>query len=71
MKLYAIDQVSITAVQADTLKPGQAFEVSDAHGKELLDKLPNHVSKDPPKAKAEAAPKNKMERAPKNKGSAK
>lgn len=67
MKLYATDQVSISSVQADSLKPGQEFEVSDDHGNELLKKLPHSVSKDPPKAKAEPAPANKAEPAPQNK----
>lgn len=67
MKLYAIDQVSISSVQADTIKPGQPFEVSDDYGKELLSKLPNAVSKDPPKEKAEPAHKNKADPKPANK----
>ena len=68
MKLYATDQVSITAVQADSLRPGQEFEVSDALGKELLERLPDHVSAEAPKRKAVPAPQNKAERrAPKNK----
>lgn len=67
MKLYATDQVSISSVQADTLKPGDAFEVSDDFGKELLKKLPNHVSETAPKAKAAPAPTNKAAPAPQNK----
>lgn len=67
MKLYATDQVSISSVQADTLKPGQPFEVSDDFGKELLKKLPNHVSETAPKPKAEPAPSNKAAPAPLNK----
>jgi hypothetical protein len=67
MKLYATDQVSISSVQADTLKPGQEFEVSDSRGKELLKTLPHAVSDKAPKGKAEPAPKNKAEAPPKNK----
>ncbi|KKB12371.1 hypothetical protein VE25_07405 [Devosia geojensis] len=67
MKLYAIDQVSISSVKADTLRPGEPFEVSDAFGKELLERLPHAVSDQPPKGKAEPRPKNKMEAPPANK----
>ncbi len=67
MKLYVTDQVSISSVQADTLHPGQAFEVSDDLGNELLKKLPHAVSKDASKAKAEPAPKNKAEPKPTSK----
>lgn len=68
MKLYATDQVSISSVQADTLRPGQEFEVSDEFGKELLAKLPGAISKDPPSAqKAAPAPKNKAQPRPANK----
>ncbi|HZY67754.1 MAG TPA: hypothetical protein VFE52_04160 [Devosia sp.] len=71
MRLYATDQVSISSVQADTLKPGQSFEVSDDLGKELLKKLPHAVSETAPKAKAEAAPPKKAEAAaPANKAEA-
>jgi hypothetical protein len=61
MKLYVVDQVSISSVQADTLKPGQSFEVSDARGEELLKALPHALSKAAPKPanKAETPPKNK------------
>lgn len=68
MKLYAIDQVSISSVQPDTLKVGQQFEVSDNYGEELLQKLPHAVSKTAPKVKAESKPLNKAEKAaPQNK----
>lgn len=68
MKLYAIDQVSISSVKSDTLKPGEGFVVSEAYGAELLSKLPHAVSKKrPPKAKAEKSPPNKMAPSPKNK----
>ncbi|MET3925556.1 hypothetical protein [Devosia sp. 2618] len=61
MKLYVIDQVSISAVQSDTLKPGDAFAVSDAYGDELLIKLPHAVSKTPPKGHADADAKAKAD----------
>ncbi len=67
MKLYVIDQISISSVQGDSLRPGNSFEVSDTFGNELLTKNPHALSKDPPKGKAEPAPKNKMAPAPKNK----
>ncbi|HTN60265.1 MAG TPA: hypothetical protein VL147_01770 [Devosia sp.] len=67
MKLYATDQISISAVQSDSLRPGQPFEVSDDYGKELLAKVPHAVSTEAPKVKAEPAPKNKAEPKPKNK----
>ena len=67
MKLYATDQISISSVQADTLRPGASFEVSDDAGAELLKKLPHAVSATPPKAKAQPAPANKAEKPPKNK----
>lgn len=68
MKLYAIDQVNITAVGPDTLQPGAEFEVSDAYGNELLEKVPHLVSKSAPQAKAERKAKNKAAPAPANKG---
>lgn len=67
MKLYATDQISISAVQPDSLRPGQPFEVSDDLGKELLAKAPLAVSTEAPKAKAGPTPKNKVEPKPKNK----
>jgi len=60
MKLRALDQISISAVKADSLRPKEEFEVSDALGRELL-KL--HPSKfeclDQGLEKAEADPDNK------------
>jgi len=70
MKLYVTDQISISSVQADTLRPGEDFEVNDAQGTELLKALPNHLSKSAPKpaAKAEAVVANKADPKLANKG---
>jgi hypothetical protein len=66
MKLRALDQVSISAVQADSIRKGQVFEVSDAYGEELLKKLPNTVERIGA-AKAAPKPRNMAARAPRNK----
>ena len=79
MKLRALDQVSISVVQADSLRKGQEFEVSDAYGEELLKKLPNTVeriggAKSAPKPRNMSAPgssRNKGARKPRNKAPAK
>ena len=68
MKLRALDQVSISAVQADSLRKGQEFEVSDAYGEELLKKLPNTVER-VGGAKAAPKPRNKAAPKPRNKAS--
>lgn len=53
MKLKALDQVSISSVQADTIRKGQTFTVSDSFGEELLRKLPHTLTRlDKPKAPA-------------------
>ena len=51
MELYAVDQISISSVRADSLKPGEKFIVSKSLGEELLKKWPNSVSQTPPKQK--------------------
>lgn len=51
MQLYAVDQVSISSVQAESLRPGDKFTVSAALGEELLKKLPKAVSLQPPAPK--------------------
>lgn len=63
MKLRATDQISISAVKADSLRPGEEFDVSDAYGRELLEKHSSRVERVEREAaeKAEAAPKNKAE----------
>ncbi len=43
MKRVATDQIHISGVSSDTLKPGTEFEVSDDHGEELLKKRPDAV----------------------------
>lgn len=78
MKLLAIDQVSVSAVKPDSLRPGEEFTVSDAHGEELLGRHPDkfrtvgdnqlaEASNTPPFGKSNPAPLNKAEPAPKNK----
>jgi hypothetical protein len=78
MRLAAIDQVSVTSVKADSLRPGEEFTVSDAYGEDLITKHPDKfrkVADDQPEAKempapiakAEPAPLNKAEDAPANK----
>lgn len=41
MKLRALDQVHISSVQPDSLRPGQVFEVTNATGKELMKAHPH------------------------------
>lgn len=43
MKLRATDQIHISAISSDTLKPGAEFDVSDAMGEELLKKRPDAI----------------------------
>jgi len=52
MQLYAVDQVSISSVRAESLRPGESFTVSSALGAELLKKLPHAVSLSRPAPKA-------------------
>ena len=40
MKLKALDQLHVSAVQSDSLRPGQVFDISDAAGAELLARHP-------------------------------
>lgn len=77
MKLKALDQVHISSVKADSLQPGEEFEVSAATGKELLAKRPGTVEQvadedsGVPDEKAEPAPENKaVSAAPANKAAA-
>jgi hypothetical protein len=61
MKLKANDQLHISSVKADTIAPGEEFEVSDAEGSRLIEAgLASKVA---------AAPKNKMAQASGNKRS--
>jgi chaperone required for assembly of F1-ATPase len=65
MKMKALDQVSISSVKADTLRPGEEFEVSDALGTEL-EKKELAVRVDGATKKA-PTPRNKKAPAPQNK----
>jgi hypothetical protein len=68
MRLRARDQIHISSVQADSIRPGQEFEVSDAAGNELLKAHPARLERvGAPAANAEPAPKNKAETKPANK----
>lgn len=72
MKLKAIDTLHVSSVKADSLLPGEAFEVSDDFGRQLIQRgLASEVkgAKTEPQedTKAEIAPLNKMEAAPANK----
>lgn len=75
MQLRALEQIHVSAVQADTIRPGQNFEISDAAGQDLLKKHPTkfeRVDADGPvhaeaAEKSEPPPQNKAEPAPTNK----
>lgn len=68
MKLKAKDQIHVSSVQADSLRPGQEFEVSDDMGKQLMERHPNSFEQVQVQASAPAAPKGeKSEQAPQNK----
>jgi hypothetical protein len=45
MKLRALDQVHISSVQADSLRPGQEFEVTDDLGTKMLKSLPGQLAR--------------------------
>ena len=63
MKLRTTDQIHISAVSPDTLRPHTEFDVSDAFGKDLLAQHPSRLVA----VKTERAPKNKAEAPPANK----
>lgn len=67
MKLRVLDQIHISAVQADTLQPRQEIEVSDALGRELLDRHPDKLAEIPGE-KAAPEPLNKKAPETPNKG---
>ena len=71
MKLRALDQVHVSSVQADSLRPGQEFEVSDALGAQMLKSLPGRlerVAEHQPSEKSEQDHPNKaIAAAPANK----
>lgn len=67
MKLRAHDQIHVSSVKTDSLRPGEEFEVSDDLGAELLKKHPTKFS-EVDGAKSEKPAKNKSAgAAPKNK----
>lgn len=63
MKFQAKDQIHISSVKSESLRPGETFEVSEALGKELLEKHPDKVRllKEAASEKAEPAPANKAD----------
>jgi hypothetical protein len=78
MRLKAHDTMHISSVKADSIRPGEEFETSDAAGEDLLKAHPDKFTrlddakaageaKAKPDAKAEPNPKNKAEEAPPNK----
>jgi hypothetical protein len=70
MRLRAYDTVHVSSVQAENIRPGQEFEISDSAGDDLLKAHPSLfavVSRDAPEEKAAPAPENKAEPAPENK----
>jgi hypothetical protein len=75
MKLRVNDQMHISSVQADTLKPGREIDVSQALGDELMKKHPGifeQLDETPPAempiaesdTKADPAPQTKVEPPP-------
>lgn len=70
MRLKALDQIHVSAVQADSLRPNQEFDVSDAAGADLMKAHPGKFEQldepEPTSAaeKAEPPVKNKDEGAP-------
>lgn len=77
MKLEIIDQIHVSWVQADSLRPGDQISVTPEQGEGLLKAHPDKFKKlagsgaDHVHAeKAEPAPLNKMEAAPANKAKA-
>ncbi|MDF2994670.1 MAG: hypothetical protein K0R27_307 [Xanthobacteraceae bacterium] len=67
MRLKALDQMHVSAVKSDSLRPGEEFEVSDSIGADLLKRHPGKFVELGRRAKAEAKPRNKAEPAPSNK----
>lgn len=65
MKLKVLDQIHISAVKADSLRPGEEFEVSYGYGKELLHRHPGRLAAVGSKAKRPHA--NKAATSPANK----
>lgn len=74
MKLRALDQINVSAVQSDSLRPGQEFTCTEELGSELLKKHPavfEELPADEPAEKEDAPPPNKAEPAPPNKAAPK
>lgn len=69
MRLLTKDQIHVSAVRADALRPHDEIEVTDAIGAELLAKHPTKF--DRIDVKAEPAPQNKAEPDPINKAETK
>ncbi|MFC0243668.1 hypothetical protein [Rhodopseudomonas telluris] len=69
MQLQAHQQIAVSAVKADSIRPGEIFEINDALGADLLKAHPEKFTRlDADDAsKAEPAPQNKAERQPSNK----
>lgn len=67
MKLKALDQISISSVKSDSLRPNEEFSVSKSLGQELLKLHPTKFAvvddAEAEEAKAEPAPDNKAESA--------
>lgn len=64
MKLKALDQIHISSVKPDSLRPGEEFEVGEDAGKALLKQHPSMFRR------LDAAPANKAKPPPKNKKAA-
>jgi hypothetical protein len=73
MRLKALDQMHVSAVKTDSLRPGEEFEISDSAGDDLLKAHPTKFRRlDAPAAvKADPPPKNKALAAPANKAAPK
>jgi len=78
MKLKITDQIHVSWVQADSLRPGDEITVTPEQGEALLKAHPDKFLKASAAAgdhvhaaKADAAPLNKMEAAPANKAAPK
>jgi hypothetical protein len=68
MRLRALDQIAISSVKSTSLRPGEAFEVSDALGADLLKGHPGKFARiDGMETKADTKPANKAEQKPANK----
>lgn len=69
MRLKTLDQLHVSSVRADSLRPNEEFDVSDSTGEELLKRHPNTLRRvdSGSSEKAEQAPANKSEAPPANK----